>query len=713
MEPTRREIHTLRESSTHSRDKQRSTFAGKRIIQELPARGGEADTYVIEEDGQKRFLKVYRKGIIPKLEALRRIKEISQQNRDHLVTIFEIGRDTETGRYFEITEYLEHGNLLNHLPMLREQLETVIDQIAKSLDVLHRNGIVHRDLKPTNVMVRSLDPLNLVLIDFGIASTLSHDFSKIYTTSFKGTYAYMAPEELSGYFGKEIDWWHLGIIIYEIILGENPFARLSHQVIIHRLTTQGVKIPAHIPGKYQRLLKGLLTRNYKKRWGYDEIVQWLKGLDVPVFYEEYETEPYMATEKEWIEAGFSPKSKWVEIGKSLGLSPKETGGFVDFDFSVYEVREWVEAGIRSGKRAKRWKDMGFSPEEASVFEQAGLTPGHAKQLLERGITAFHIYRLIEQGISGEVLFNAMCEQIEYFLLQGFSIDDARKFKAAGLTPQEAKKWHTEGFSPREAIVWQGLGYSTEKAVQKKREGITLETLVKRTCKMTMDELEKWLKLGFHPEESARWKKLGFTPDEAFQWKNVLGTPEEAKKWKKEKFTPIEAQRWRNAGLSVSEASRWKRAGFSATDALYWKQYGYNFRSAKLWVNAGFSIQHAFELRQSGISPAQAWLRRYIPSRVVYTPLSQAWGLFVLSLFINFLIAMSIYNMVLQNDGHVWGMKVYVQAQNFLPLPKIAVSPPSLDNRLVLLGSFGLSILLSIRTFTTKFWIPWLHFLPGY
>jgi len=363
------------------------------ILKEIPAQGAEADNFLIQKDQQTFFLKLYRKGIQPNLEVLNKLKRISQKFRNHLVEIFEVGFDQETERFYEILEYIEFGDLKQYIREIleysQEEKENILDKIIKEitegLKCLHDNGIVHRDLKPNNILIRSKEPLNIVHIDFGISRTIDDDISKVATTHFKGTVNYIAPEEISNYFGKEIDWWHLGMIVYEILAGKNPFTGMSEATVIHILTTKGIEIPSYFPEKYQILLKGLLTRNYEKRWKYKQIQEWLKGKNnIPVYYEVISEK--IDIEEDWEKWGIPKESIW----RKLGLHPEKTLSFKDAGFGFNEAKLWVEAGWTNGELALIWFEEGFDPIEAKIFENLGLSKSQAKMLKSKGINAFDL-----------------------------------------------------------------------------------------------------------------------------------------------------------------------------------------------------------------------------------------------------------------------------------------------------------------------------------
>jgi serine/threonine protein kinase/uncharacterized membrane protein len=574
------------------------TFRGCKVLEELPARGGEADNYILECNGIKAFLKLYRKGLSPKVD-LKRLQEISRVYKEHLVEIYDTGYDQQIGRYYEIMEYIEHGDLRNLLNQIKGKtidkkekiIDKVVSEIAEALNVLHKNNIIHRDLKPANILIRDKDKLDLVLTDFGIARALEEDLSKVQTTGFKGTTHYMAPEELSGYFGKEIDWWHLGVIVYELVFGKHPFEGLTDKVVINALVTKGIEIPQGVPEKYSLLLKGLLTKDYKKRWGYEQVKRWLSGdLNIEVYYEQAETrveEDY--EEKEWMKYGISKETNW----RKLGLPPAETKSFIKAGFGFNEAKKWVDAGWRSGELAKRWYNAGFGPEESYVFEKLGLSPKQARQIKNIGLTAYDLkpligaeIELIEEFInfieeSGKTLsfepLRKLVKELSLWRKEGFTIKEAYEWIRYGFSSQEAKMWKVAKFDPQNAIRWRKLGFNTEEAKEWIKEGFSPE------------EAQKWKTLNFSPKEAKEWIKERFSPEEAQKWKALSFSPKEAKEWYGTGFEPVEAQEWIKAGFDVESASSWRTEGFSSPwEALAWKEKGFEPQRAKEFVKDGFT-----------------------------------------------------------------------------------------------------------------------------
>ena len=616
------------------------TFRGCKILEELPVKGGEADNYILECNGIKAFLKLYRKGLSPKVD-LKRLQEISSVYKEHLVEIYDTGYDQQTGRYYEIMEYIEHGDLRNLLNQIKGRtidekekiIDKVVSEIAEALNVLHKNNIIHRDLKPANILIRDKDKLDLVLTDFGIARALEEDLSKVQTTGFKGTTHYMAPEELSGYFGKEIDWWHLGVIVYELVFGKHPFEGLTDKVVINALVTKGIEIPQGVPEKYSLLLKGLLTRDYKKRWGYEQVKRWLTGdSNIEVYYGQAETrvEEYYE-EKEWMKYGISKETNW----RNLGLSPAETKSFIKAGFGFNEAKKWVEAGWRSGELAKRWYNAGFGPEESYVFEKLGLSPKQARQIKNIGLTAYDLNPLIgakielieefinfiEENTSGQKVppylgktlsfepLRKLVKELSLWRKDGFTIKEAYEWIKYGFSVQEAKIWKVAKFDPQNAIRWQKLGFNTEEAKEWIKEGFSPE------------EAQEWKTLNFSPKEAKEWQEEGFTIKEAEKWKALGFSSKEAKKWYREGFDPVEVKIIQELNLSLEEAKAWKRVVFSLTEAQEWIKAGFDVESASSWRKEGFSSpwealawkkkdfepQRAKELVEDGLTPGEAKL----------------------------------------------------------------------------------------------------------
>ncbi|MCX7811539.1 MAG: protein kinase [Leptospiraceae bacterium] len=602
-----------------------SYFKDYEVVKELNAQGGEADNYIIQKDGNQYFLKLYRKGFNPNIQLLKNLKEISKKIKQHVVQIYDVGYDEDLQRYYEILEYIENGDLstlkeeLVHYPQQKKEkiIDTIINEVHLALKSLHENNIIHRDLKPKNILIRNKEPLNLVLIDFGISRTLDEELSKINTTSFKGTTSYIAPEEISNYFGKEIDWWHLGVIVLELLTGNHPFRNLSEQAIINILTTKGIEIPESLPNKYKHLLKGLLTRDYEKRWGFEQVNEWLQGnKDIPVYYEETKHSDSKIDESEWQKYGIPKNSPW----RNIDLEPAKLITFKDADFGVNEARVWINAGWTNGKSARKWYDRGFEPEEAYIFENFGFSLSQANTLKAKSINAYDL-NLIKDYIEDlEEFVSDLFKLLNQYDIKGI-LREYPKWKKEGISFREAVIWYNEKFDPKEARTfidngisinqaknsktryqkWLEQGFSLTEAINFEKAAISVYNAKEiKNSNLNIQDVLMWLKSGFSVEDAITYIKENISVEEAKQWKRIGLLPKEALEWIKQKIPIDEAKKWINEGISVEEAKKWKDGGYSSEDAKKWWREGFYYDKAiqwmelnvdlkeiKKWINAGF------------------------------------------------------------------------------------------------------------------------------
>lgn len=108
---------------------------------------------------------------------------------------------------------------------------------------LHSLGFVHRDLKPENVLLDADGHIRVT--DFGLAKGNISDAEHQRTNSFIGTMEYMSPEVIAGSgHGKVVDWWSVGILLYEMLCGVPPFRAKSRSALQKQITSSKIKLPS-------------------------------------------------------------------------------------------------------------------------------------------------------------------------------------------------------------------------------------------------------------------------------------------------------------------------------------------------------------------------------------------------------------------------------------------------------------------------------------
>ncbi|CAJ0963047.1 unnamed protein product [Ranitomeya imitator] len=174
------------------------------------------------------------------------------------------------------------GNLLKNMGSLPITLARLyIAETVLAVEYLHSYGVVHRDLKPANLLITSTGHIKVT--DFGVSKVgLMRPTSKLYkaptkdiTREFRdketaGTTSYMAPEVIlkKGY-GRPLDWWSVGIILYEFLFGYTPFYRASEKEILRSIVRDEIIWRSNYfpPPNARGIITQLLRKNPEQRLG--------------------------------------------------------------------------------------------------------------------------------------------------------------------------------------------------------------------------------------------------------------------------------------------------------------------------------------------------------------------------------------------------------------------------------------------------------------
>jgi serine/threonine protein kinase len=215
-------------------------------------------------------MKLLKKAEILKLKQVEHIKSekniLSMISHPFIVNMFHSFKD-ET-RLYMILEYVIGGELFSQLRKVgrfnKNTSQFYAAQIVLALEYLHDKNIVYRDLKPENLLIDRKG--NMKITDFGFAKELVDQR----TWTLCGTPEYLAPEIIqSKGHGKAVDWWAMGILIYEMLAGYPPFYDEVPFGIYHKIL-QGIKyvqFPETFGPLGRDLVKKLLTADRTKRYG--------------------------------------------------------------------------------------------------------------------------------------------------------------------------------------------------------------------------------------------------------------------------------------------------------------------------------------------------------------------------------------------------------------------------------------------------------------
>jgi len=217
------------------------------------------------KSGQMVALKELKHDRFPTHKFLRELRFLLSLQHPNIVTCRAL-EHTANGRYL-VMDYCESGTLRN---LVEEEvrlhpaqsLKLVMD-ILVGLEHAHSRGIVHCDIKPENILLQ-IQPTGWLgrISDFGIAQ-LSQELSQDFNTT--GSPAYMAPERFYGQYSPASDLYAVGIILFELLVGERPFSGTPADLMSAHLN-QPVQIPAFVPEAIQAVIRKALQKLTGRRF---------------------------------------------------------------------------------------------------------------------------------------------------------------------------------------------------------------------------------------------------------------------------------------------------------------------------------------------------------------------------------------------------------------------------------------------------------------
>uniref|UniRef100_A0A8C9V3C8 Protein kinase C n=1 Tax=Scleropages formosus TaxID=113540 RepID=A0A8C9V3C8_SCLFO len=171
-------------------------------------------------------------------------------------------------RLFFVMEFVNGGDLMFHIQKSRKfeegRARFYAAEITSALMFLHGNGIIYRDLKLDNVLLDKDGHCKLA--DFGMCK--EGMFEGMATGTFCGTPDYIAPEILQEMlYGPSVDWWALGVLLYEMLSGHAPFEAENEDDLFESILNEEIVYASWLSSDAVDILKAFLTKNPARRLG--------------------------------------------------------------------------------------------------------------------------------------------------------------------------------------------------------------------------------------------------------------------------------------------------------------------------------------------------------------------------------------------------------------------------------------------------------------
>ncbi|KAI9574915.1 kinase-like domain-containing protein [Boletus coccyginus] len=320
----------------------------------LIGRGTFGKVFQVRKKDTKRIyaMKVLsKKEIIAKKEVAHTIGErkILQRSLDSPFLVgLKFSFQTDTDLYF-VTDFKSGGELFWHLQketrFTEDRARFYVAELVLALEHLHKYNIVYRDLKPENILLDATG--HVALCDFGLSKAdLRPDEL---TTTFCGTTEYLAPEVLLDEHGysKLVDFWSLGVLLFEMCCGWSPFYAEDTQQMYKNICFGKIRFPRNVISEEGKMfVKGLLNRNPKHRLGAQRDAEELKehpffsSIDWKALFMKQVTPPFKpVVESDESTANFDPEFTTADI--------REVGNGLDGKGSPDEAdpsEDWTQAG---------------------------------------------------------------------------------------------------------------------------------------------------------------------------------------------------------------------------------------------------------------------------------------------------------------------------------------------------------------------------------
>lgn len=166
---------------------------------------------------------------------------------------------------YMVLPFINGGEMFTHLRRMGKFDEGLARfyaaQVALALEYLHHCSLVYRDLKPENILIQNTGYIRVT--DFGFCKMIDGR-----TWTLCGTPEYLAPEViLSKGYGKAVDWWSFGVLIYEMNAGYPPFYSRDPMRIYEKIVAGKYKFAHHFGEELRDIIKNILQVDLTRRYG--------------------------------------------------------------------------------------------------------------------------------------------------------------------------------------------------------------------------------------------------------------------------------------------------------------------------------------------------------------------------------------------------------------------------------------------------------------
>ncbi|CAD8079829.1 unnamed protein product [Paramecium sonneborni] len=233
-------------------------------------------------------VKIFRTGDTEIINTIRETFQINRSLNDLncVVKALDLFINSKKEEHHLVMEYCPYQSLEQRMGKLcLEDIQIIALNLAQSIKQLHQRGVCHRDLKPDNILIG--ETLGLKLIDFGVSKRFvvkGKVTKKIDMWTRTGSLFYQAPEIfLGGGYNEKVDVWSIGIILYQLLIGQLPFQQETVLDTIEMIRDSEINVKNTTAFKKlnpleQDLLKRLLKKDPEKRLSAEDFVlhPWLQ-----------------------------------------------------------------------------------------------------------------------------------------------------------------------------------------------------------------------------------------------------------------------------------------------------------------------------------------------------------------------------------------------------------------------------------------------------